>query len=92
ASFPSDYFTAFASLCDAFAELDVAHDLRRIVCPTLVLEGEKDILTPGYGKRIATAIPGARFKVMPGAGHAEVVEAPLPLIAEIRGFLGGPGR
>ena len=40
-TFPKNYFTAFASLCDAFSELSITEELRRINCPTLVLEGEK---------------------------------------------------
>ena len=92
ASFPRNYFTAFASLCDAFLELDVSAELHRITCPTLVLEGGKDILTPGYGRKIADAVAGARFATMPGAGHAEVVEAPAPIIAEVRAFLAGLAR
>ncbi len=84
--FPKAYFDCFVSLCDAFLGLDAAADLSRITCPTLVLEGGKDILTAGYGKRIAGAIPGADFAIMAGAGHAEVVEAPGPIIQEMRRF------
>jgi pimeloyl-ACP methyl ester carboxylesterase len=86
AGFPKPYFDCFVSLCDAFLDLDVASELHRITCPTLVLEGGKDILTPGCGRRIAAAIPGAWFASIPGAGHAGVVEAPGPIIAEIRRF------
>jgi 3-oxoadipate enol-lactonase len=91
AGFPRDYFTAFASLCDAFLGLDVAGKLGRITCPSLVLEGGKDILTPGCGRRIADAMGARRFAVMPGAGHAEVVEAPGPLVDEVLAFYRGLG-
>lgn len=84
--FPRAYFDSFVQLCDAFLGLDMASNLNRITCPTLVLEGELDILTPGYGPRMAAAIPGARFALMPGVGHAQVVEAPEPIIEAIRSF------
>lgn len=88
-TFPKSYFDSFVALCDAFIELDVMAELGRITCPALVLEGEKDILTAGCGQRLAAAIKGARFALMPGAGHAEVVEAPGPLVAEMTAFLSG---
>lgn len=86
AGFPKEYFSCFVSLCDAFLELDVSRQLSRITCPSLVLEGEKDILTPGYGKKISDGMRARRFAIMPGAGHAEVVEAPEPIIAEMLAF------
>jgi pimeloyl-ACP methyl ester carboxylesterase len=38
--------------------------------PTLVLHGADDqVLRPSAGRRTATAIPGARLRVLPGMGH-----------------------
>lgn len=38
--------------------------------PTVVLVGERDLLTPpAHARRLAHAIPGARLIISPGAGH-----------------------
>ncbi|HEY6495956.1 MAG TPA: alpha/beta fold hydrolase [Trebonia sp.] len=61
--------------------------LHRISVPTLVVWGESDgIVTPGYGRSLAEAIPGARFEVIPDAGHRPQVEQPGGLSALIRDF------
>jgi pimeloyl-ACP methyl ester carboxylesterase len=63
--------------------------LHRISVPTLVAWGESDgIVTPDYGRAYAAAIPGARFELIPGAGHRPQVEQPAGLGALIRDFAG----
>lgn len=90
AGLPRGYFEDFAALCDAFLEIDLTAQLSSISCPTLVLVGEKDILKhEGFARIIARSIAGARLRVIPGAGHAVVIEQPETILAEIRGFLGG---
>lgn len=76
-SLPPEYFEAFAGLCEAFLRIDLTKDLGRIRCPTLVVVAEKDILKHrGFAEILARGIPGARLAVIPGAGHAVVVENP----------------
>ena len=49
--------------------------LRHIACPTLVLWGASDgIVTPSYGEAYARLIPGARFELIPEAGHHPEIE------------------
>jgi pimeloyl-ACP methyl ester carboxylesterase len=44
--------------------------LKRIKAPTLVIQGKSDRLaTPGGGKAVAKAIPGARLMMVDGMGH-----------------------
>jgi len=51
--------------------------LKAIACPTLVLVGEDDRLTPpDLSQEMATAIPGARLVVVPGSGHLSTMEQP----------------
>lgn len=88
ASFPADYFTGFADLCTTFLALAITDELPKITCPTLVLVGSEDILKPvKYSEIIVSKIPGAKMKVLPGLGHASVVEAPRTIIGELEAFL-----
>ncbi|GAA3773774.1 alpha/beta hydrolase [Plantactinospora mayteni] len=44
--------------------------LRDLPVPTLVLHGEQDpLLRPAAGRRIAKAVPNARYVELPGTGH-----------------------
>lgn len=56
--------------------------------PVQVVWGASDgIAVPAYGQAFADAIPGARFTLIPGAGHLPQIEAPEELLAAI-----GAGR
>jgi len=58
--------------CNTF---DVMERLGEIRCPTLVLCGTEDALTPlKYARFLAERIPGAEFKAIEGAGHMVMVE------------------
>ncbi len=88
ACLPRDYFTAFVSLCDAFLDIDLTRRLGNIACPTLVMVGENDILKhSGFARTIAAGIPGARLAVIPGAGHAAVIEDPEAVGRAARDFI-----
>ena len=51
--------------------------LPTIACPTLVLCGENDLLTPPECSReIAAAVPGARLQTLPACGHLLTWEQP----------------
>jgi 3-oxoadipate enol-lactonase len=56
--------------------------------PTLVLVGEADSITaPDQARAMAQLIPGARFAVIPGAGHLPPVEQPAATTEVLREFL-----
>jgi 3-oxoadipate enol-lactonase len=56
--------------------------------PTLVIWGEADGMIPvERGRRLAEAIPGARFVGLPGVGHTCQVEAPAEFAAALAPFL-----
>lgn len=62
---------------EATLNFDIRHDLHRIACPTLVVVGELDRLTPvSEAKELCAAVAGARLVVIPGAGHVSNVEKP----------------
>lgn len=72
---------------DEFARMS-AEDYSKIKCPTLVVWGEADSMIPtSSGKRLAAAIPGARFAGIPGSGHTCQIETPAEFVAIVGAFL-----
>ena len=66
--------------------------IRDIRCPVLVLAGEEDRTFPvAETKRMADAIPGSQFLVLPRIGHLAALEAPRVVNAVIDDFLSGAG-
>lgn len=62
--------------------------LAAIGCPTLVLVGEEDQLTPvELAKEMAEAITGSHLCVVPGAGHLSTLEAADRVSAELLSWL-----
>jgi pimeloyl-ACP methyl ester carboxylesterase len=56
---------------------DSRTSLGRIRCPTLVLVGEADELTPrDCAEEIAAGISGARLVAVPDSGHLSALEKP----------------
>ena len=62
--------------------------LGSIHCPTLVLVGEEDVLTPPeVSREMQRAIPGSHLVVVQGAGHLSNVEQPHQFNAALADFL-----
>lgn len=62
--------------------------LSTIRVPTLVLVGAEDRVTPpAVAEAMAQAIPGARYAVIPGAGHVSPLEQPLATSRALADFL-----
>jgi 3-oxoadipate enol-lactonase len=62
--------------------------LAGISCPTLVVVGEQDVLTPpSVAQSYAARIPGAQFITIPNAGHLSNLEQPEAFLQGIDGFL-----
>jgi pimeloyl-ACP methyl ester carboxylesterase len=73
----------FCAACDAMIDMDLTSDLERIQAPTLVMDGDEDILTPitqgpkGAGSDvIADQIPNAELYVIEGVAHTNLMEVP----------------
>ncbi|HET7038030.1 MAG TPA: alpha/beta hydrolase [Thermomicrobiaceae bacterium] len=67
----------------------LAERLAGLAAPTLVVRGGEDPIVPqAWAERATTLLPDGRLVVVPGAGHAVNYDAPAPLVAAVRAFLG----
>lgn len=67
---------------------DSRPDLARVACPTLVLCGREDALTPlALHEEMAAAIPGARLEVIEHCGHLATLEHPGAVTEAMRSWL-----
>jgi pimeloyl-ACP methyl ester carboxylesterase len=80
---------AFLSQQQAFlGRADGRDDLAKIRCPTLVLCGRQDALTPPkLHQEMAAAIPDATLVVIENCGHLSTLEAPEAVTAAMRDWL-----
>src|ERR1043165_5430192 len=78
----------WADAWHAMATIDTAPRLKEINVPALCLVGELDKSSPPpVVQKIADAIPGARFAVIPGAPHMPFIEQPAETARVVGGFL-----
>jgi pimeloyl-ACP methyl ester carboxylesterase len=69
---------------------DSTPTLATIACPTLVVVGEEDGLTPpGESEKMAKAVKGAKLVKVPRAGHLANVENPAAFDAALVAFVDG---
>jgi 3-oxoadipate enol-lactonase len=67
---------------------DMTSMLGQIGCPTLVIVGQDDVLSPPADmRRMAGAIPGAKVVEIPAAGHMSPLENPAAVTGAIAEFL-----
>jgi 3-oxoadipate enol-lactonase len=67
---------------------DATDLLTSISCPTLVVVGEEDGLTPpAVAREYAASIPGSQLVTIPDAGHLSNLEQPEAFLAAVRNFL-----
>ena len=68
--------------------IDYRPELKKITVPTIVIQGEKDLLLPVHmAGEVAKAIPNSQFKVIPHVGHTLNLEAVPQMVAIIKDFL-----
>lgn len=66
----------FLALCRSMAALDFSDSLGRISCPVLAVCGQKDRPNRTAAEELARRIPGARLRIIPGAGHEVNADQP----------------
>jgi pimeloyl-ACP methyl ester carboxylesterase len=70
------------------ARVDSRPLLGAIACPTLVLVGAQDAITPvEMAQEMADAIPGATLAIVPETGHLATLEAPVHVNAALAKWL-----
>src|SRR5262245_54996629 len=82
-----------ARMMDAFSRVDVRPLLPTITVPTIVFHSQRDgVVTFEEGRRLAAAIPGARFVPLPSRNHLLLEGEPAwPIfLRELGAFLGWP--
>jgi pimeloyl-ACP methyl ester carboxylesterase len=74
---------------------DVPAGLHRVDCPVTLAQGALDVIGAGQTPRYLAMIPGSRFQLLPGAGHApqsDAADAILALVRDTAGRAGGALR
>jgi pimeloyl-ACP methyl ester carboxylesterase len=85
AQVPAHVIHADYLACDRF---DVLTRLGEISCPTLVICGSKDQLTPPkYSHYLVEHIPNATLLTIEGAGHMAMLEQPEAITSSILEFI-----
>ncbi|MEH2337496.1 alpha/beta fold hydrolase [Nostoc sp.] len=73
----------------AMLDFDTTNRLQQIHCPTLVIVGKQDILTPlKFSQQLAQGIPKAELVVLNGGGHGFLIESPDAVVSTMLNFLG----
>ena len=69
------------------ADTDLRGELARVKQPALVLHGARDrIVPPAAGRRLAAALPDARFQLLRPCGHAPFLSQPGRVARALRTF------
>ena len=74
----------------AVQSFDTYDRLPQIKAPTLILQGDRDILVPAENAEVLhERIPGSRVRIVRGTGHCFFWEEPEEVVEEVVGFLSG---
>jgi 3-oxoadipate enol-lactonase len=76
----------YAACCEAMASSNAA-DISKIACPTLVLAGRDDNVSPvANGEAFAKELSNAEFQVIEQCGHWQPIEQPAAVNAALSAF------
>ncbi|WP_168169506.1 alpha/beta fold hydrolase [Pseudonocardia sp. HH130629-09] len=77
-----------AAMWEMIAGFELAADLPRIGCRTMVVVGEHDSSSPvSAARQLRDTIPDARLRVVPAAAHLAPLEKPATVTRHLVGFL-----
>lgn len=77
-------------LLNDLGEFDIHSELSRITCPTLIIQGEKDIFPPQAAYDVFKSLADSRLIFLENTGHFVFIEAPTKTFSTIRQFLANP--
>ena len=84
--------TCYARAALAMSDYNYNDELGRIRCPTLIIVGDQDVMTPPGGSvRMSRLIPGSRLIIFKGCGHVSYVEQPEVFSKTVLDFLAEVG-
>jgi 3-oxoadipate enol-lactonase len=79
---------AYALQCLALRDGSVRGDHGNISCPTLLLVGDQDLVTPlSWQRQIAAGIADSRIRVIPNTAHMTMLESPAVFNTVLLNFL-----
>lgn len=80
---------AAVQMLECVEHVDVESRLSSIPVPTLVLHGNRDVITPlASSERLVELIPNAKLIVADGAGHVPTITRPQWVAEQIQNFFG----
>jgi 3-oxoadipate enol-lactonase len=80
----------YAQQCLALRDGDVRGDHARISCPTMLLVGDQDPVTPlSWQQQIAAGITGSSIRIVPDTAHMTMLESPAVFSTALLEFLAG---
>ncbi len=86
---------SYAQQCISLRDGDVSGDHSRIDCPTMLLVGDQDPVTPlDWQRSIAAGIADSRIRIIPDTAHMTMLESPSAFntaVLEFLAALGEPG-
>jgi pimeloyl-ACP methyl ester carboxylesterase/DNA-binding CsgD family transcriptional regulator len=77
------------ALIESMVRADVSHLLAAVRAPTLVLHREQDMIPLADARVVASTIPGAVLRVVPGEDHLPWAGEWEPVAREVIGFVNG---
>jgi pimeloyl-ACP methyl ester carboxylesterase len=67
---------------------DLTEDMKKIVCPTLIITGENDKDTPiAFGQKMNSLIHNSKLVVLKKAGHFSFIDNPAEFTNQLTGFI-----
>jgi 3-oxoadipate enol-lactonase len=82
--------SCYAGHCQAVLSGSAKADQASIKCPTLILVGDQDGVTPlANARAIAAAVAGAKIRIVPATAHLTMLERPELFNAALIEFLAG---
>jgi 3-oxoadipate enol-lactonase len=86
--FLSNDAKTYALHCLALRDGSVRSDQPHIVCPTLLLVGDQDLVTPlSWQRQIAAEIGNSRIRIIPNTAHMTMLESPAVFNTALMDFL-----